>query len=135
MTIFQATSKSQDEINHLGKVILEAAKKDAKKKGSKSSSTNLTAKEKEIREKLVMKLKKKAPQMKAGTGGRKRLLAKRKPISFQRKFRLPGRRSPVLVSSKDLVRGVNFLYKGKSYKLTLRQIFAILRRKNIRKGF
>ena len=60
MTIFQATSKSQDEINHLGKVILEAAKKDAKKKGSKSSSTNLTAKEKEIREKLVMKLKKKA---------------------------------------------------------------------------
>ena len=60
MTIFQATSKSKDEINHLGKVILEAAKKDAKKKGSKSSSTNLTAKEKEIREKLVMKLKKKA---------------------------------------------------------------------------
>merc|ERR550525_577994 len=49
-----------DEINHLGKVILEAAKKDAKKKGGKSSSTNLTAKEKEIREKLVMKLKKKA---------------------------------------------------------------------------
>ena len=60
MSIFQATSKSKDEINHLGKVILEAAKKDAKKKGSKSSSTNLTAKEKEIREKLVMKLKKKA---------------------------------------------------------------------------
>ena len=60
MTIFQATSKSKDEINHLGKVILEAAKKDAKKKGNKSSSTNLTAKEKEIREKLVLKLKKKA---------------------------------------------------------------------------
>merc|ERR1711997_560049 len=56
----KATSKSQDEINHLGKVILEAAKKDAEKKGSKSSSKNLTTKEKEIREKLVMKLKKKA---------------------------------------------------------------------------
>merc|ERR1712141_926429 len=56
MTIFQATNKSKDEINNLGKVIIEAAKKDAKKK----ETTNLNAKEKEIREKLVMKLKKKA---------------------------------------------------------------------------
>ena len=60
MTVFQATNKSKDDINHLGKVILEAAKKDAKKKGRKNESTNLNAKEKEIREKLVMKLKKKA---------------------------------------------------------------------------
>ena len=60
MTIFQATNKSKDEINNLGKVILEAAKKDAKKKGKKNETTNLNAKEKEIREKLVMKLKKKA---------------------------------------------------------------------------
>ena len=59
MTIFQATNKSKDEINNLGKVILEAAKKDAKKKGKKNETTNLNAKEKEIREKLVMKLKKK----------------------------------------------------------------------------
>ena len=63
MTVFQATNKSKDDINHLGKVILEAAKKDAKKKGRKNESTNLNAKEKEIREKLVMKLKKKAEYM------------------------------------------------------------------------
>merc|ERR1712142_649489 len=37
----KATNKSKDEIKSLGKVILEAAKKDAKKKGRKNDSTNL----------------------------------------------------------------------------------------------
>lgn len=59
--IFQATSKSKDDINALGKVMLEASRKDAKgPKKNKEDSENLKAKEKEIREKLVLKLKKKA---------------------------------------------------------------------------
>ena len=57
--IFQATSKSKDDINALGKVMLEASRKDAKgPKKNKEDSENLKAKEKEIREKLVLKLKK-----------------------------------------------------------------------------
>merc|ERR1712165_268075 len=53
----QATSKPKDDFN---KVLLEAAKKDVKSSRKKGDSENLKAKEKEIREKLVMKLKKKA---------------------------------------------------------------------------
>jgi len=56
----KATNKSKDEIKSLGKVMLEAARKDARySKGSKDTE-NLQDKEKEIREKLVLKLKKKA---------------------------------------------------------------------------
>lgn len=50
--IFQATNKPKDDIL--------AAKKDGKGARKKEASENLKAKEKEIREKLVMKLKKKA---------------------------------------------------------------------------
>ena len=58
----------------------------------------------------------------------------RKKIQFRRQFNLPGRNSsPVLVSSSDLVRGVNFAFKGKSYRLTLRQMMKLLRRKNLLK--
>ena len=57
-----------------------------------------------------------------------------KKIQFSRQFNLPGRNSsPVLVSSSDLVRGVNFAFKGKSYRLTLRQMIKLLRRKNLLK--
>ena len=38
----------------------------------------------------------------------------RKKIYFRRQFNLPGSSSPVLVSSSDLMRGVNFTFKGKS---------------------
>jgi len=59
--IFQANSKSKDDINALGKVLHEASRKDSKgPKKNREDSENLKAKEKEIREKLVMKLKKKA---------------------------------------------------------------------------
>ena len=58
----------------------------------------------------------------------------RKKIQFRRQFNLPGRSSsPVLVSSSDLVRGVNFAFKGKSYRLTLHQMMKLLRRKNLLK--
>ena len=55
----------------------------------------------------------------------------RKKIQFRRQFNLTGRSSPVLVSSPDLMRGVNFAFKGKSYKLTLRQMMKLLRRRNL----
>ena len=59
--IFQASNKPKDDINALGRVMFEAAKKDAKSSSRRrEDSENLKAKEKEIREKLVMKLKKKA---------------------------------------------------------------------------
>ena len=53
----------------------------------------------------------------------------RKKIQFRRQFNLPGKSSPVLVSSSDLARGVNFAFKGKSYKLTLQQMMKVLRRR------
>merc|ERR1719384_1426342 len=53
----KATSKPKDDFN---KVLLEAAKKDVKSSRKKGDSENLKAKEREIREKLVLKLKKKA---------------------------------------------------------------------------
>ena len=53
----------------------------------------------------------------------------RKKIQFRRKFRLPGGSSPLLVSSSDVRRGVNFTFKGKSYKLTLRQMIKLLQRR------
>merc|ERR1719367_825388 len=57
----KATNKPKDDINALGRVMFEAAKKDAKSSSRRrEDSENLKAKEKEIREKLVMKLKKKA---------------------------------------------------------------------------
>lgn len=61
ITNFQATNKSKDEIKSLGRVMLEAARKDAAgpSRGRKDSE-NLKDKEREIREKLVLKLKKKA---------------------------------------------------------------------------
>merc|ERR1712192_48264 len=57
----KATNKSKDEIKSLGKVMLEVARKDAAgpSRGRKDSE-NLKDKEREIREKLVLKLKKKA---------------------------------------------------------------------------
>jgi len=57
----KATNKSKDEIKSLGRVMLEAARKDAAgpSRGRKDSE-NLKDKEREIREKLVLKLKKKA---------------------------------------------------------------------------
>jgi len=59
--VFQATNKPKDDINALGRVMFEAAKKDAKSSSRRrEDSENLKAKEKEIREKLVLKLKKKA---------------------------------------------------------------------------
>ena len=57
----------------------------------------------------------------------------RKKIQFRRQFNLPGNSYPVLVSSSDLMRGVNFAFKGKSYKLTLRQMMKLLRRRNLLK--
>ena len=57
----------------------------------------------------------------------------RKKLHFRRQINLPGRSSPVLVSSSDLMRGVNFAFKGKSYKLTLRQMMKVLRRRNLLK--
>jgi len=62
MTNFQATNKSKDEIKNLGRVMLEAARKDAAgpSKGARDDAENLRDKEREIREKLVLKLKKKA---------------------------------------------------------------------------
>ena len=53
----------------------------------------------------------------------------RKKIQFRRKFKLPDGTSPLLVSSSDVRRGVNFTFKGKSYKLTLRQMMKLLQRR------
>eukprot|EP00092_Neocalanus_flemingeri_P031393 GFUD01034098.1.p1 GENE.GFUD01034098.1~~GFUD01034098.1.p1 ORF type:complete len:770 (-),score=299.84 GFUD01034098.1:76-2385(-) len=57
----KATNKTKNEIKSLGKVILEAARRDAAgpSRGRKDSD-NLKDKEREIREKLVLKLKRKA---------------------------------------------------------------------------
>ena len=57
----------------------------------------------------------------------------RKKIQFRRQFNLPGKSSPVLVYSSDLARGVNFAFKGKSYKLTPRQMMKVLQRRNLLK--
>merc|ERR1719367_2510578 len=57
----KATNKPRDDINALGRVMFEASRKDAKSSSRRrEDSENLKAKEKEIREKLVLKLKKKA---------------------------------------------------------------------------
>ena len=55
----------------------------------------------------------------------------RNKIQFRRQFSLPGKQSSVFVSSFDLMRGVTFAFRGKSYKLTLRQMINVLRRKNL----
>ena len=55
----------------------------------------------------------------------------RKKLQFRRQFKLPGESSPVLVSSSDVRRGVNITFKGKSYKLTLRQMMKFLKRRNL----
>jgi len=54
----KATNKSKDETKSLGKIVIEAARKDAAGKRGETSE-NLRDKEREIREKLVLKLKKK----------------------------------------------------------------------------
>ena len=54
-----------------------------------------------------------------------------KKLQFRRQFNLPGGSSPVLVSSSDVRRGVNFTFKGKSYKLTLRQMMKWLQKRNL----
>ena len=66
--------------------------------------------------------------------GRNRKNIKRKnhkKMQFRRQFNLPGKSSPVLVSSSDLKRGVNVSFKGKFYKLTLRQMKKLLQRRNL----
>ena len=57
----------------------------------------------------------------------------RKKMQFKHQFNLPDKSSPVLVSSSDLKRGVDFSFKGKSYKLTLRQMKKLLRKRNLLK--
>ena len=63
---------------------------------------------------------------------RKKVPALSKPRrTKKRQFSLPGKQSSVFVSSSDLMRGVTFAFRGKSYKLTLRQMINVLRRKNL----
>ena len=85
-------------------------------------------------------------RLKTGKKSKKRPIKKRtypmrykpqkshKKIPFRRQFSLPGKSSPVVVSSSDLLRGVKIAFKGKSYKLTLRQMIKVLRRRNLLKS-
>ena len=56
----------------------------------------------------------------------------KRPIAFKKRFKVPGKRGSVVVSSSDVFRGLNFLYKGKKYKVSLQQILKILKRKQIK---
>ena len=56
---------------------------------------------------------------------------RRRRVPFKRTFSIPGKRSKVYVSSKDLFHGINFNYRGKNYKLSLRQIRQLLKRKKL----
>ena len=45
-----------------------------------------------------------------------------KPIAFFKKIKVPGRSNTLLVTSRDLQDQIDFLYLGKSYHLSMKQI-------------
>ena len=57
---------------------------------------------------------------------------KKKILSFNRTFQVPGKKSKIEVSSKDIRKGLRFRFNNRYYTLTLKQIFNILRRKQLR---
>ena len=59
-------------------------------------------------------------------------IGKRPKIAFKKRFKIPGRRNSVVVSSSDVYRGLNFLYKGRNYRISLEQLLKILRRKQLK---
>ena len=68
----------------------------------------------------------KIPSKRNTSGGRKKIL------SFNRTFQVPGKKSKIEVSSKDIRKGLRFRFNNKYYTLTLKQILNILRRKQLR---